>query len=631
MNKILSGRPKERILALGNEAIVRGALESGVDFASTYPGTPSSEIGDVLARIAEEAGIYFEYSVNEKVALESGIAASISGLNGMTFMKHVGLNVASDAFVSLAYVGVRGAHVIISADDPGSHSSQNEQDNRWYAKLANIPMLEPSSPQEAKNMTVYGFELSHELELPVLLRTTTRIAHTRAPIMLGEIKKGKAKSRFEKDPARFMLVPEIARKNHILLECKMESAQNVSEGSPFNFISNRESESKLGIVASGVSYAYAMDVLNKLNVQFKILKLGMTNPLPKKMCSDFLKSVENVIVLEELDPYLENEIKSIAGEEGIQVKIFGKDSGHFPKTNEYTPDIVEIGIVKVIKENLPEISLKETSIEMEQIKPVQLPSRPPVLCPGCPHRATAYAIKKVAKKNTIYPMDIGCYTLAFEHPLKTADVVLCMGSSVGTACGFSEATDQDVIAFIGDSTFFHAGIPGLINAVHHGHNFVLTIVDNSTTAMTGFQPHPGVKQKNGGDRAKAVDIFEVVKGCGVDSVSLIDPYDLKKALVMFSDAIAYNGLSVVISRHPCALVENREKIRRGEKIVPFYVKSETCIKCYTCTSEFGCPASWKGEDELPRISPNLCVGCGVCAEVCPTKSIKPITEKEESH
>jgi indolepyruvate ferredoxin oxidoreductase alpha subunit len=225
-------------------------------------------------------------------------------------------------------------------------------------------------------------------------------------------------------------------------------------------------------------------------------------------------------------------------------------------------------------------------------------------------------------------MDIGCYTLVFEHPLKTADVVLCMGSSVGTACGFSKVTDQDVIAFIGDSTFFHAGIPGLINAVHQGHNFVLVVLDNSTTAMTGFQPHPGVEQKNK-NRTKVVDISEVVKGCGVNSVSLIDPYDLKKALVAFSDAIAYDGLSVVVSRHPCALVETRQKRGRGEIILPYYVDFETCIKCYTCTTEFGCPASWKGEDDFPRISPNLCVGCGVCAEVCPTKSIKPIPKKEE--
>lgn len=624
MEKILSGDPKKSILALGNEAIVRGALESGLDVVTTYPGTPSSEIGDVFFKIADELGIYFEYSTNEKVALEVGIAASISGLSAMTVMKHVGLNVASDAFVSLAYVGIRGAHVIVSADDPGSHSSQNEQDNRWYAKLANIPMLEPSTPQEAKDMMVYAFELSKRTELPVLFRTTTRVSHTRAPILLGEIKKGKGKSRFEKDPKRFMLVPEIALKNHNLLIEKMDRISRESELTQFNFIVNPESESKLGIIASGVSWAYCVDIIKKLNLSLKVLKLGLTHPVPKKMVAEFLDDLETVVILEELDPYLEREIKSVAAEQGISVKILGKESGHFPKTNEYTPDIVEEGIVGIIKEHHPEIEINVPYNELTQIKPINLPTRPPVLCPGCPHRAAAYAAKKASKINTIYPMDIGCYTLVFEPPLKTADVVLCMGSSVGTACGFSKVTDQNIIAFIGDSTFFHAGIPGLINAVSQGHDFVLSILDNRTTAMTGFQPNPGVEKKNG----KSVDIFEVVKGCGVESIFLVDPYDLSKTIVAFHDALAYKGLSVVIARHPCALVETRQKKMKGEKIEPYYVDQNTCIKCYTCTDEFGCPASWKDVNEYPKISQNLCVGCGVCALVCPTSSIKLIEKGE---
>jgi indolepyruvate ferredoxin oxidoreductase alpha subunit len=596
MERIAEAGSGVRILALGNEAIVRGALEYGVDVATTYPGTPSSEIGDIFSRIAHKLGIYFEYSTNEKVALELGIGASISGLNSLTFMKHVGLNVASDALTSLAYIGVRGAHVIVSADDPGSHSSQNEQDNRWYAKLANIPMLEPSSPQETKDMVVYAFSLSKELEIPVLLRTTTRVSHTRAPI---------------------------------LLVCKMESAMKVSESSPYNFVLNGDSPSRLGIVASGVSYAYAMDVLKKLKLNAKVLKLGMTNPIPKRLCAEFLKGVDDVIILEELDPYLESEIRSIAGENKIHVNIYGKETGHFPRTNEYTPDTVEIGIVKAIKENLPGTEFRSPEIKMAQIPPLKLPSRPPVLCPGCPHRSTAYAAKKASGKGTIYPMDIGCYTLVFEPPLNMADVVLCMGSSVGTACGFSQATDQNIIAFMGDSTFFHAGIPGLINAVHQGHNFVLTIMDNRTTAMTGFQPHPGVNIKDGGEAAKAVDILEVVKGCGVDSVNLVDPYDLSKTIVAFYDALAFKGLSVVIAQHPCALVETKERKMKGERIAPYTINKGTCIKCYTCTSEFGCPASWKGEDEFPVISPTLCIGCGACAPVCPTDSIKPINDLEE--
>jgi indolepyruvate ferredoxin oxidoreductase alpha subunit len=628
MIKLMSDQAHSKILALGNEAIVRGALESGLDVISTYPGTPSSEIGDVFFKIEDELGIYFEYSTNEKVALEVGIAASISGLSAMTVMKHVGFNVASDAFVSLAYVGVRGAHVIVSADDPGSHSSQNEQDNRWYAKLANVPMLEPSTPQEAKDMMIYAFELSKKTELPVLFRTTTRVSHTKAPILLGEMKKGKGRSSFEKDPKRFMLVPEIALKNHNLLIEKIERVQEESELTRFNFIVNPESESKLGIISSGVSWAYCVDTIKKLNLTLKVLKLGLTHPIPKKMITEFLSDLETVIILEELDPYLEREIKSVVAEQGLSLKILGKESGHFPKTNEYNPDIVEEGIVGIIKEHHPEIEIKEPDIKMAQIKPLNLPTRPPVLCPGCPHRATAYAALKASGPDTIFPMDIGCYTLVFEPPLKTADVVLCMGSSVGTACGFSKTTDQKIIAFMGDSTFFHAGIPGLINAVSAGHDFVLSILDNRTTAMTGFQPHPGVEKTDKEAKGKAVDILEVVKGCGVESVSLVDPYDLSKTIVAYHDALAYKGLSVLIAQHPCALVEMREKKKKGEPIVPYTVDQNTCIKCYTCINEFGCPASWKGEDDYPVIFQNLCVGCSVCAIVCPTSSIKQV-EKEE--
>ncbi|UCE75036.1 MAG: indolepyruvate ferredoxin oxidoreductase subunit alpha [Methanomassiliicoccales archaeon] len=629
MNRILSDNTNERILALGNEAIVRGAIESGLDVASTYPGTPSSEIGDVLYRIAEELGIYFEYSVNEKVALELGTAASISGLNALTFMKHVGLNVASDAFTSLAYVGVRGGHVIVSADDPGCHSSQNEQDNRWYSKLANIPLLEPSSPQEAKDMVISAFEMSSSLELPVLLRTTTRVSHTRAPISLGKIKSGKGKSRFKRKPERFMLVPKYALENHKWLLDRMKKAEKLSEESKFNFIYNKEATGKIGFVTSGVSYAYCLDVLKKLDMKAKILKLGMTNPIPKKMCTDFARDLEAIIVLEELDPFLENEIKSIALENKIPHKVYGKENGHFPKYGEFNTDIVKEGILRIISEDFPDIKIKQDEKDTFNVKPVSLPSRPPVLCPGCPHRATAYAAKKVSSEDSIFPMDIGCYTLVLQRPLKTADIVLCMGSSIGTACGFAEATDQMVIAFIGDSTFFHAGIPGLINAVHAGHKFVLSILDNSTTAMTGFQPHPGVEMGGEGRNAKGIDIFEVVKGCGVESVKVVDPYDLKKTMDAFKEALENPTISVVIARHPCALVEYRVKRRMGEKIVEYDVDKDTCIQCYTCTSNFGCPASSVGEDEFPGISPHLCVGCGVCAEVCPSGAIQRVDKKEE--
>jgi len=627
MNRILKGDAKTRILALGNEAIVRGAIEAGLDVASSYPGTPSSEIGGVLSRIADELGIYFEYSINEKVAMELGIAASVSGLSALTFMKHVGLNVASDAFVSLAYVGVRGAHVIVSADDPGCHSSQSEQDNRWYSRLANIPMLEPSSPQEAKDMMVAAFEMSRDLELPVLIRTTTRVVHTRAPIDLGEVKKGRGTTDFEPDPGRFMLVPTIAMVDHEILIEKMKNAAQLSEESKFNFMDNKESKEKLGIIASGVSYDYCVDVLSALNLDLKVLKLGFTHPLPKKLCADFLQELNSVIVLEELDPYLEEGVKSIAGEFNIPIRIYGKVTEHFPSIGEYTPDIVLEGLVKIVNEHFPKLKIETEEVVKPDFEALPLPMRPPVLCAGCPHRATAYAAKQAASDSAIFPMDIGCYTLVLEEPLTTADIVLCMGSSIGTACGFSRATDQQVIAFIGDSTFFHAGIPGLVNAVHTGSDFVLTILDNATTAMTGFQPHPGNRVSSTGHEAKAVDIIDVVRGCGVESISTVDPYDLRKTTEAYKTALEYKGISVIIARHPCALVELRKKKRKGERVVTYDVDREVCIQCYTCTSKFGCPASFLGDDEYPGINSMQCIGCGVCAEACPSGAIKPIREE----
>jgi indolepyruvate ferredoxin oxidoreductase alpha subunit len=625
MNRILKEDVGARILALGNEAIVRGAIEAGCDVASSYPGTPSSEIGGVLSRIAEELDIYFEYSVNEKVALELAAAASVSGLSALTFMKHVGLNVASDTLVSLAYVGVRGAHVIVSADDPGCHSSQSEQDNRWYARLANIPMLEPSSPQEAKDMMVAAFELSRKLELPVLLRTTTRIVHTRAPIVLGEIKKGRGKSVFEKDQERFMLVPAYALKDHAILIEKMKKAEDFCEHSGFNYIQNNDSPEKLGVISSGVSFDYCVDVLSAMGLHFKTLKLGFTHPMPRRLCADFLRSIDSVIVTEELDPFLEEGIKSIAGEFNIPVTIYGKGSGHFPEVGEFNPDIVMEGIASIVKEHFPQLKINEEEIQVADLEQLSLPVRPPVLCAGCPHRATAYAAKQAASESAIFPMDIGCYTLVLEEPLTTADIVLCMGSSIGTACGFSRATDQQVLAFMGDSTFFHAGIPGLINAVHTGSDFVLSILDNATTAMTGFQPHPGNRVDSIGHKAKAVDIVEVVKGCGVESIISVDPYVLEKTIEAYKTALEHKGVSVIVARHACALVELRVKKRKGEPVIPYEVDREICIQCYTCTSKFGCPASFMGEDGSPGINATQCVGCGVCAAACPSGAIKPVT------
>ncbi|OGF56339.1 MAG: indolepyruvate ferredoxin oxidoreductase subunit alpha [Candidatus Fraserbacteria bacterium RBG_16_55_9] len=552
MTQLTTRERGSKMLLLGNEAIVRGALEAGVGFVTTYPGTPASEIGDAFAEIAPDAGIYFEYSVNEKVALEMAAAAAVSGVRALCAMKHVGLNVAADAFMSLAYTGVRAGLVIVSADDPSMHSSQNEQDNRYYAKLANIPMLEPADPQEALEMVRHAFELSEKLELPVLLRTTTRVNHTRGIVKIGELPKTFTKAaRFVKEPSRFVVVPAVARQRHKVLIERMGQARQLSEDSPFHMIIGKAQE--LGIVSSGVAFNYALDAVEELDLtkRIGILKIGMTNPLPCTLCEAFLLSSERILVVEELEPYLENELKVIVADLGIHREILGKGSGHFPQLYEFTPDRVKRAIAELM------------GIAVE--KPVAqtlppLPARPPQLCAGCPHRATYYALKLALGdefKNTIFTTDIGCYTLGLLPPLEMADYLLCMGSSIGTANGFTRATDQRVVALVGDSTFFHAGIPALTNAVHGQHKFLLVILDNRTTAMTGHQPHPGLEFSVTG-HVPAVAIEDVLQGCGVRSIHILDPAGLQEAVDVFKEALqeSKEEIAVVISRHPCVLLRS---------------------------------------------------------------------------
>jgi indolepyruvate ferredoxin oxidoreductase alpha subunit len=559
MNQLLMAEPESRLLLLGNEAIVRGALEAGVAFVTTYPGTPASEIGDRFAEISVDAGIYFEYSVNEKVALEMAAAAAVSGVRALCAMKHVGLNVAADAFMSLAYTGVRAGLVIVSADDPSMHSSQNEQDNRYYAKLANIPLLEPCDPQEALEMTRYAFELSEKLELPVLLRTTTRVSHTRGVVKLGERPKNfKKQGHFVKEPSRFVVIPAIARQRHKVLLERMEQARQFSDDSPFN-LTIGETQGQLGIVSCGVAFDYVLDAVDELDLFDKVgvLKVGMTNPLPRTLCEAFLLANERILIAEELEPYLENEFKVIAQDLGIRRKILGKGTGHFSRLYEFTPDRVKTVIAELLEipqEKSPVFAMEDAE------KPSTLAARPPMLCPGCPHRATYYAIKVASNGHTVFPTDIGCYILGALQPLSSGDYLLCMGSSVGSAGGFARATDQKVIAFIGDSTFFHAGIPALVNAVHNRHHFLLVIMDNQTTAMTGHQPHPGGDLSAIGDEAPAVSIEAVARGCGVKSVRVVDPFNLKETMVAVQEVWEDEGVSVIVSRHPCPLAKRRQVI-----------------------------------------------------------------------
>jgi indolepyruvate ferredoxin oxidoreductase, alpha subunit len=606
---ILKAQKGDKLFLLGNEAAVRGALESGVSVASTYPGTPSSEIGDVFSKLAKNAGIYFEFSTNEKVALEVAAAASASGLRSFTFMKHVGLNVASDSLMSVVYSGVNGGMLILSADDPSMFSSQNEQDNRHYARLANIPMLEPSNPQEIKDLMNYGFQLSEELKIPLLIRTTTRVSHMRGMVETDNINEEKRKGFFHKDPGRFVPVPEVARVNHRKLTEKMEKLQAKVNKSSLNQIFHKNGD--LGIITSGGAFNYVMDVVEENNLPVKLLKLTFTYPLPEETILEFIQDVDRILVVEEVDPIMEKDLLALLGKHGISKKVHGKLDGTIPLIYEYNPEIIHKGVNKLL--NIESVKKIEKTC-------IPLPKRPPTLCPGCPHRAVYYSIKSTIShmdlKDVIFPTDIGCYTLGIEPPYEAGDYLLSMGSSIGTSCGFSKATKQNIVSFIGDSTFFHAGIPPLINAVHNKDRFVLVILDNRTTAMTGGQPHPGLPVDGMGEEAPEISIERIVESAGVQFIETINPLNLKKSQHVFKQALEYPGVAVVISKYPCMLIKSRGKRKTFNLEI-----NENCDNCNICLEDLSCPAIYQKEDGSIKIDTQLCRRCSICIQVCPQKSI----------
>lgn len=600
------------MLLLGNEAIARGALEAGVAVATTYPGTPASEIGDALARVAKEAGIYFEYSVNEIVATEIAIGAAASGVRALVSMKHVGLNVASDALITFAYTGTRGGFVLVTADDPSCHSSQNEQDNRYYALLGGIPLLEPASPQECYDMVKEAFEISEKLELPVIVRTTTRVSHVRGPVVVGKMVPGQKKKEFVKDPKRFVTVPAVARERHLVLLQKMREAERLAEVSRFNKTDKIGSGGKLGVITSSAAYNYTMDAAKSLELDIDVLKLGFSYPLPSRKISEFLKSHTAVLIAEELEPVLEISVRAVAQQKGLKTRILGKSNGLLPRAYEFDQSILATALSSVVA--------GENTIEGTSAKPLtSIPTRPPVLCAGCPHSATYFAVNKATNKKAIFASDIGCYTLGVSPPYNAADLLVCMGSSVGTAGGLAKVNDLPVIAFIGDSTFYHAGVPGLINAVHQGHKFILMILDNRTTAMTGHQPHPGSEKGVPGQDVTTVPIEQVVQGCGVKWMKIVDPYDIKTTTETVKDALQQPGISVIIARRECALIAARDE--KGAIAKKSYVDQDVCKKCRTCVDRFQCPAI-SSIDKVQSIDEALCAGCGVCTQVCPHKAIK---------
>lgn len=625
LKQLINAKKGDNLFLLGNEAAVRGVIEAGVSVAATYPGTPSSEIGNILSVLAKDAGLYFEFSTNEKVAMEVAATAAVSGLRSFTFMKHVGLNVAADSFITTAYSGVRGGMIILTADDPSVFSSQNEQDSRNYAKLANLPVLEPSSPQEIKDMIVYGYDLSEHFNLPVIIRTTTRVSHMRGIVEVGENTNNKTtgnvhwdKGRFIKDPSTYVPVPQFSLGMHTKLVEKMEKIEEKANTSPFNIIESKNS--KIGLISSSSAFNYAYDVIQKDDLDISTLKLGLSNPLPTDLVKNFISDLDQLFIVEEVDPIIERDVLGVIAQNGFDISVYGKFNGIFPKVHEFNCDIVRESLNKVLNYLETKDDISYSSSLNKLIK--DLPSRPPSLCPGCSHRAVFYGVKqalkdlKINEDDVVFASDIGCYTLGINPPYNCADYLLSMGSSVGDGCGFSIATDQTIISFIGDSTFFHSGIAPLINGVHNKQNFVLTVLDNRITAMTGGQPNPGIPVDGMGDEAPEISIREIAKACGTGFVRVINPLNLSQTVDVYKKAIEFDGVAVIIAKSPCTLIKGQVKKPSVE------VDQNKCNNCNICINDFACPAISKENNQV-IINQALCNGCSLCVQICEHDAIKP--------
>ncbi len=533
--------------------------------------------------------------------MEVAAGAAYSGARTMVTMKQVGLNVASDPLMSLAYIGVKGGMVILVADDPGPFSSQTEQDTRHFARYSNLPVLDPSSPEEAYEMIQYAFELSEMVELPVFLRPTTRICHSCATIDLDEKRLEHKIEGFVKDP-RWVIFPSLAYKKHIHIEKLQHKLSDIFSDLSFNKVEGKDV--RLGVAASGVAYSYVVEALEKLNADVKLFKVGTPYPLPSDVASSFLEELDEVLVFEELDPVVEEEIIMLCASKQQKIRILGKKTGHLPFAGEYTFELVYDALAKYLNIEIE---------EFENTLAPELPVRQPVLCAGCPHRASFYAVKIAMKsQKAVFTGDIGCYTLGNAKPLDMVDTCLCMGAGITVAQGIKRAQpDTKHIAFIGDSTFFHTGIPGIVNAVYNNTDITVVILDNSTTAMTGHQPHPGTGKTMMNNISEKIDIYGMVKACGVKHIVKGNPLDFNNAVDIIKKAAEYKGPSVVIFEAPCiALFKPPVK----------YTINENCKNCKKCITDIGCPAI-SFIDGKVSIEPSLCYGCGLCTNVCPFNAI----------
>ena len=597
----------------GNTAIARGAWEAGVSVACAYPGTPSSEI---LAEIATYSEIYTEWSPNEKVALEVAHGASLAGGRAIACMKHVGLNVAADPLMTISYTGVKGGLVIVVADDPGQHSSQNEQDSRNWTRFGKVPMLEPSDSQECKDFTKIAFDISERFDTPVLLRGETRVSHCDSPVeFAGRKESAIQKGLDQKDTPKYVMVPMYARVKRVAIE---ERTANLSEYGDTEFPFNKMeiNDTSIGFISSGVSYLYTKDVFP----QYSFLKLGMVWPLPKKMIADFARKVKKIVVVEELDPFLETEIKAM----GIKV-WHGKDL--IPAIGELTPAIVEQSLAKAV-------TGKKYVAPKIRIKPEDLPRRPPNLCAGCSHRPLFYALKKLG----LYVFgDIGCYALAVAPPLSAMHASTCMGAGVGGAYGAGKVLGKEglgkICAVLGDSTFLHSGIAPLMDAVYNKGYSTTLILDNRITAMTGQQETAGTGFTIKGEPASIVDYEELVKAVGVKHIRKVDPYNLKETMEVVKEEVARDDASVIITvNSPCMLLRRAKPLEKFKNPV-YAISTDNCRGCKMCL-EINCPAiSWREgagqtKDGHKRkgtvyINPDQCVGCEVCVQICKYEAIVP--------
>jgi len=595
MNTAAKAVPAQRVGGplTGNEAIARGVWEAGVKVASAYPGTPSTEIMETLSRYPAE-DLNANWSVNEKTALDTAIGASFAGVRAFAAMKHVGLNVAADALMSFSYIGVNAGLVITVCDDPGIHSSQNEQDTRIFAGFAHVPILEPSDGQEALDFTRYAFGLSEEYDTPVIVRATTRLSHTRSEVQTGERVELPPRG-FNETPSKNVMIPGHARNRHPVVLAREAKVAEALAASPLT--RSEIADTTVGIITAGMPYVYVKEVLPEASV----LKLAASYPLSERLIRDFAAKVDRLIVVEELEPVIENALKVMG--------LVPEGKGLFPRTGEFSPEVVRDGFVKA---GLLKPKTRKASFDFAPM------IRPPVLCSGCPHTSCFMALRALDSR---VAGDIGCYTLSVVEPLKSMDTCVSMGSSIANAVGMAKAGTETkpIIATIGDSTFLHSGIPPLIDAVYNNANITVFLLDNHITAMTGGQDHPGTGKTLRGEDTARVDFTELVKSLGVKWVQTVDSYDMASMYQSLREAVEFKGVSVVISDRPCVLDPLKIK---GD---PFHVDQEKCVACQSCMN-LGCPAltwstGWFEGRHKVEINAESCMGCSICAQICPTDSI----------